>query len=194
MKIFRIATVSFAIAATSAFCCFAQAATPELSRADYDACQAENPASLRSAIEAVTLKALTAGTARLELGPILEREWRESGIDDIINTRVDLAVAEVSEETSLAGHLKSLASREKAKELATAVAERVFRSEPVQKAIEQVSVNVSKSIGNSIDIVTADAAGPVSNCLSAFLGPRYGATVARSITREATSAFVVKPG
>ena len=170
------------------------AASPPLNRADYDACQAESGTELRTAVETVTSKALRIGFGRLQIAPILEREWREGGLDEIINTRVDLAVAEISNETSLANHLRSLASSDKARELATAVAERVFRSEAIAKAIEQLAVDVGKGIGSSIDIATADAAEPVSICLASFLGPRYGSTIARAITREVASAFVIKPG
>ncbi|MEZ5842528.1 MAG: hypothetical protein R3D27_02185 [Hyphomicrobiaceae bacterium] len=194
MNLVRAAGLAALLAATLPMQPQALAAAPALNRADYDACQADNNADLRKAVETVTYKALSSGLTRLELAPILEREWREGGLDEIINTRVDLAVAEISEETSLAGHLRSLANSEKAKELATAVAERVFRSEAIHKAIELLAANVGKGIGGSIDVVTADAAEPVSLCLSSFLGPRYGSSVARAITREAASAFVVKPG
>lgn len=170
-----------------------QAAAPILSRADYEACQARDGGDLRPAIEHMTFKALSAGVARLELRPILEQEWRTGGLDDIINTRVDLAIAEVSSETSWGARLRSLASREKAQELATAVAERVFRSDAVRKGIEQLAVGVGKGIGGSIEVVTADAADPVELCLAAFLGPRYGATVSRAVTREAASAFAIRP-
>src|SRR5690606_26528113 len=120
-------------------------------------------------------------------------EWRRTGLDDILDKRVDLAVAEVNEESSWGDLLQSLAYQEKSQELATAVAERVYRSEPVKVAIEELAVGVGKDVGRNIELATLDAAEPAVQCLQAFLGPRFGNTVSRVVARDAGKEFAIDP-
>lgn len=42
-------------------------------------------------------------------------------------------------------------------------------------------------------LTTSDAARPAQRCLNAYLGPRYGSTVARSVNRDANAAFEIDP-
>ena len=88
----------------------------------------------------------------------------------------------------------SLASREKAEELATAAAERVYRSEAMKKAIEALATGLGKEIGKRIELATLDTAGPATQCMQAFLGRRYGTTVARIVADGAGKEYGVDPG
>src|SRR5205085_2841347 len=108
-------------------------------------------------------------------------EWRRGNIDDIIDREVDRAVGEVREESSWFKLWSTLASREKAQELATTAAERVYRSDPMKKAIEALATGLGKEIGKRIELATIDTAGPATQCMQAFLGRRYGSTVARIV-------------
>jgi hypothetical protein len=159
------------------------------SRAEYEACQTRDEAQFRSAIEKITHDALLKGTAKLDYAAIVADEWRRANVDDVIDKRVDLAVAEVKDETSWGKLLSSLANKEKAQELATAVAERVYRSDAVKTAIEGLASGVGREVGKTIEIATIDAGGPAIACLKAFLGPRYGAAVARAVTADAGKQF-----
>ena len=87
----------------------------------------------------------------------------------------------------------TLASREKAQELATTAAERVYRSEPMKKAIEGLATGLGKEIGKRIEIATIDTAGPATQCMQAFLGRRYGSTVARVVADGAGKEYSVDP-
>jgi hypothetical protein len=167
--------------------------TGGMTRADYEACQTRDEAAFRTAIEAITLKALQSGLANVNYEAAVATEWRRGGLDELIDKRVDLAVAEIRDETSWGQLLRSLASKEKAQELATAVAERVYRSDAIKTAIEGLAIGVGKQVGQSIELATIDAAGPSLQCLQAFIGPRYGATVARVVTRDAGKEFSVDP-
>ena len=104
------------------------AAAPAISRADYEACQARDEGGFKSAIEALTAKSLANGLAGVDYKAIVANEWRKGNLDEVIDKRVDQAMVEVKDETSWAGLLQSLASKDKATELATAVAERVYKS------------------------------------------------------------------
>ena len=169
------------------------AGAASMSRAEYEACQARDEAGLRSAIEALTRNGLKTATNGLNYQAVVVEAWRRSGTGDVIDQRVDRSIADVRDEASWRELLKSLASREKAKELATSVAERVYRADDVKKALDDLSAAVGTEIGKRIELATADAAGPVTQCLQAFIGPRYGTAVAKSVTRDAGKAFGVDP-
>ncbi len=87
----------------------------------------------------------------------------------------------------------SLASRERAQELATTAAERVYRSDAIKKAIERLATGVGKEIGKRIELAVIDTAGPATQCMQAFLGRRYGTTVAGVVSTDAGRHYSVDP-
>lgn len=160
-----------------------------LSRAEYDACQSREEGAFRSAIESVTQDALTRSLAVFDYKGSVNDAWRKGGLDEIIDKRVDLSVAEIASETSWSVLLQSLANSDRAQELAKAVAERVYRSEAIKAGIEALAVDVGKQLGRSLEFASQDAAAPAIACLKAFLGPRYGTAVAGAVTGEAEKEF-----
>lgn len=168
-------------------------AAVKLTRADYEACQTGDEQAFRAAVELITSKALQAGLAAIDFKAVVAEEWRRTGLDETLDKQVDLAVAEVHDESSWGDLLQSLAYKEKSQELATAVAERVYRSEPVKVAIEELAVGVGKNVGRNIELATLDAAEPALQCLEAFLGPRFGTTVSRVVANDAGKEFAIDP-
>lgn len=160
-----------------------------ITRADYEACQAADEEGFRAAIQRITSKSLTNALATVDYKVLVTDEWRRETLDAVIDKRVDAAVAEVRDETSWGGLISSLASKEKAQELATAVAERVYRSEPVKVGIEGLATGVAKEIGKRLELASSDTSEPALTCLKSFLGPRYGTTVARMVTTSAEGGF-----
>jgi hypothetical protein len=168
-------------------------AAAELDRVQYEACQAQDETSFRTAIETVTVRALREGTEGIDYRAAVAEEWRRTGVDEILDRRVDLAIADVRDETSWANLLQSLADEEKAKALATAVAEKVYKSEALTSAIEGLAAGVGRTVGKRIEAASQQAAEPVLQCLRAYLGPRYGATVAGVVTANASRDFELDP-
>jgi hypothetical protein len=168
-------------------------AAPVMTRAEYEACQARDEAGFRGAIEAVTRKGLESGLIGLDYKAVLGDEWRRGNVDDVIDRQVDLAVGQVREESSWTQLLQSLASKEKAQELATAVAERVYRSDAMKKAIEEMAAGVGREIGKRIEAAATDTAAPAVECMQAFLGRRFGATVARAVSSDAGRQISIDP-
>jgi hypothetical protein len=164
-----------------------------MSRAEYEACQAQDETGFRRAIEALTLKGLEAGLANLDYLPLIGDEWRRENFDDLIDRQVDLAIGQVRDESTWFQLWSSLASRERAQELATTAAERVYRSDPIIKGIERLAAGVGKQIGRRIELAVADTAGPATQCMRAFLGRRYGTTVAEAVGTDAGKAYGVDP-
>ncbi len=168
-------------------------AARQISKAEYAACQAQDESSFKTAIEALTTKALQSGLSKVNYRAAVEDEWRRSGMDDVLDKRVDLATAEVSSETSLWEKSRSIFSQDKAKELAVAVAERVYRADATKTAIEGLTAGVARQVGRTIELATSDAADPALQCLKAFLGPRYGTTIAGVVARDAGREFQLDP-
>ena len=164
-----------------------------MTRAEYEACQARDENGFRAAIETLTRRGLETGLANVDYKVLVADEWRRGNIDDIIDREVDRAIGEVREESSWFKLWSTLASREKAQELATTAAERVYRSEPMKKAIEALATGLGKEIGKRIELATIDTAGPATQCMQAFLGRRYGTTVARIVADGAGKEYSVDP-
>lgn len=165
--------------------------TFSLSRDEYAACQARDEASFRQALEELTLKGLRIGLRDVDYRAVVAEDWRRAAMDEILDKQVDIAVAEVREETSWTNLLRSIASEETAKALATSVAERVYKSEPVKRGIEDLATGVGRALAKRIEFATADTAEPARQCMQAFLGPRYGTTVARVFSREAGKEYAL---
>jgi hypothetical protein len=59
--------------------------------------------------------------------------------------------------------------------------------------VRSLATSVGKEVGKSIELASQDATGPVLECLRAFLGPRYGSTVAGVVTGDAERDFGITP-
>ena len=183
-------SVAFALVVVQVAPAFAAEA---LTKSEYEACQARDEPAFRSAIKTISIRALKVGIANVDFRAIVGDEWRRGGLDEIVDNRVDLAVEEVRQETSWANLLESLASQQKAQDLATAVAERVYRSDAMKTALETLAIGVGKEIGKQIQFATEDAAEPTLACLKAFVGARYGTTVARAVAGDANKGNAFDP-
>ncbi len=168
-------------------------ATDPVTRADYEACQAQDEDGLRRAIEALTLKGLEAGLAKLDYGPLVTDAWRREKFDETIDRQVDEAIGQVRDESTWFQLWSSLASRESAQELATSAAERVYRSDAVKQGIERIAADIGKEIGKRIELAVVDTAVPATKCMQAFLGRRYGATVAGVVSADTGREYAIDP-
>lgn len=165
----------------------------ELTRATIDACQARDDAGLRTAVVGIGTDALERATKTLDYKALVGDQWRQRNLDQLLDSRVDIAVEEVKNETSWTERLQSLTNAEQAQKLATSVAERVYRSDAVKTAIEDLASGVATEVGKTIEFASSDASGPLLDCLKAFVGPRYGASVAQALTGEAGKDLVIDP-
>ena len=168
-------------------------AATTISRAEYEACQARDEQGFRVAIETLTKRGLDAGLVNVDYKAIVGDEWRRANVDDVIDRQVDRAITEVREESSWMQLWQSLASKDKAQELATTAAERVYRSEPIKKAIEAMATGVGKDIGKRIELATIDTGGPATQCMSLFVGRRYGSMIAGIVATGAGKEYGIDP-
>lgn len=168
-------------------------AAVQLSRAQYEECQGRDEAGLKSAISAISAEALRAGVKSVDFKALVAEQWRKSGLDDVIDKRVDVAIEEVRTETSWSELLQSLAKPETSQKLATTVAERVYRSDAVKAAIESMAAGVANDVGETIEFASAEASSPLLECLKAFLGPRYGSAIAEAVAGDANKSLALDP-
>ena len=164
-----------------------------ITRTEYEACQTRDEAGFRTAIEAVTTGALKRGLQGLDYRVVVNDEWRKGNFDETLARRVDASIEELRSETSWKDLITSLASKDTAQQLAQSAAERVFRSDDIKRAIEGLAVGVGREIGKRIELATGDTAEPAIQCLQAFLGPRYGTTVAGVVSKDAGREFQIDP-
>lgn len=169
------------------------ASAAPISRADYEACQARDDAGLQAAVVTIATEALVNGTKTIDYKTLVDQQWRERNLDQIIDARVDIAVTEITNETSWTERLQSLADSEKAQQLATAIAERVYRSDAVKAAIADLASGVAKEVGKSIEFASTDATSSLLQCLKAFVGPRYGGAVADVLAGDASKGIALDP-
>lgn len=165
----------------------------DLTRTEYEACQAGDDTAFKEAVQAITATALAAGLQKVDYRAAVDGEWRRVGMSEIIDQRVDISVAEVRKETSWSDLLKSLAYKDVAQKIAVSVTERVYRSDVVKAGIDQLAVGVGKEIASAIEIATIDSSKPALQCIRTFLGSRYGSAVAGVVTRDAGKEFEVDP-
>lgn len=164
-----------------------------MSRSEYEQCQAGDETAFRGAVARVTQDALTKSLADLDYAPIVREAWRRGNVDDVLSRQVDASIGEVREESSWTELIGSIAFQDTAQKLAAATSERVFRSDAMQKAILGVASSVGNEVGRRMELGLNAAAEPVAQCMQAFLGPRYGDMVARSVSRDTGREFSIDP-
>jgi hypothetical protein len=165
-----------------------------LTREDYNACQVKDDAQFRQALEALTLKVLQASLAKVDYQALVGDAWRREQFGEFIDKRVDIGIEELKNQTSWIERWSSLASSEKSKELANRTAELVYRSDAMKAQLEQLAVSAGREIGRTMELATIDASSQTVSCLQAFLGPRFGTTVAGVVGDSAERAYRVDQG
>lgn len=169
------------------------AAAATLTKAQYDDCAARDEADLATALTTISAEALKSGLGDVDYHALVGDAWRRQNLDDVIDKRVDIAVEEVKNGTSWGELLKSITNSEASQKLATAVAERVYRSDAVKEALDQLAIDVAKNVGGAIETANAQSTNTVLACLKAFIGPRYGTAVAESVAGDAGKDISIDP-
>src|SRR5690606_4668114 len=62
-----------------------------------------------------------------------------------------------------------------------------------KEGIERIAGDVGREIGKRIELAVLDTAGPATQCMHAFLGQRYGATVAVAVGEDTGREYAVDP-
>ncbi len=162
------------------------AATLDISR-----CQVSDETAFRNEIERLTLAALEQGLAGVDYDAVVADVWRSNGLDLVLDTETEKAVAAIRDESSWGALLQTLTSKEASQKLAEAVAERTYRSDATKAAIETLAGSVGRELGGHIELATLDAALPAVTCVRAFLGQRFGSTITLLVANDTGRAFEI---
>lgn len=162
-------------------------------RAEYEACQAHDAAGLHAAAIKIITDAITTGTKTIDYKALVADQWHKNNLDRIIDKQVDAAIQDVSSETSWSDKLQSLANAEKAQQLATMVANRVYRSDAVKAGLDALAAGVARDVGKTVEAASSEATGPLLDCLKIFAGPRYGRAVAEALASDAAKGVPINP-
>jgi hypothetical protein len=189
----RPISVVLCLAIASTHIAPAFAAAPPLpksmSRGEYEACQNGDETGFRMAVEALTAKAMQKGLATIDYKSVVAGQWRKANLDELLDKRIDAAITEVKDQTGLIDTARTLWDSEKAAAAAKAVAERVYQSAEFKNSIEALANGVGADIAKTIELATTDASEPALDCINAFLGPRYGQTIAGVVSLDAGREF-----
>lgn len=166
---------------------FAQ--TQHMNRKQYDACYTKDEKEFKIAIRSIIHKALMRGTSNIDYKTLVHEQWRAHKLDDVLDAQIDSTMLQIKSETSWKQLLQSLTNHQKATELAIDMAERVYLSRKIKKALIEIVVDVRREIGDSLEFTAYDAKQPSESCLHAFLGRRYGQTVTTAIVDRTILAF-----
>lgn len=163
-------------------------------RSEDQNCQTKNETEFRASLEILILRSLRSEMSKFDYRFAVGEDWRKLEIGKTLDGEVDRAVEDVRNEMSWSTLLQSLSNAEKARDLAVLVAERVYHSDKMKTNIEELAIGVGRSLGAHLEMITPEAANPALDCLRQFLGPRYGTTVAGSITESARQEFQTGTG
>jgi len=152
-------------------------------------CKVDNEEQFRERVAEITSGALRKGLRIVDYEALVDDQWRKNDMDALIDRLVDAAAKQVREESTWSELIASIASKDEAKKLAEAVAERAYRSDAFKSAVQDLSTDVGQEVAKSIELATLDAAVPAVRCVRAFLGGRYGATIARIVSEDTRVAF-----
>lgn len=167
----------------------ARAAVTGAETAPMPACDVSDETVFHDEVARLTQTALERGLKDVDYNAAVADAWRKAGLNDLLDALIDKAVAEIRDETAWTDLLKTLASKEAAQKLATSIAERVYRSDTIQKAIEGLAGDVGSGLSGRIELATLDAAGPAVTCVKTFLGSRYGSTISLIVADDTGRQF-----
>lgn len=140
-------------------------------------CSQIDQEELRSEIEEVARKALTAESAAIDIDKIVMRQWVTVGMDGAIDAEVQRAVDAIYTQEGYWSRLWSGWSADKAEEYATEIATNAFGSPTFKTQIETLSAAVADEIARDIEANFARAASAAFLCMKAYVGDRYSGTL-----------------
>lgn len=149
----------------------------------FQECDQVEEASLRDELNSIAQTVFEDERSRLDVALIVDRNWRDAGMDLRVNQAVDDAIELVRSDTGFWERIRSGWSLSKAEELATRVAEEAFGSDEFAGQFDELSSRVADDIVEEIRLVTAKSASTALACVQEFIGGRFSRTLAGELNR-----------
>ena len=150
----------------------------------FEECDQVDEASLRDELNGITQTVVADEQSSLDVAEIINRHWRDMGMDSRVDNAVNDAIELVGSDTSFWELILSGWSPSKAEELATKVAEEAFGSDGFASRFDELSTVVADDIVEEIRLVTAKSASSALTCVQEFIGGRFSKTLTVELNRQ----------
>ena len=159
-----------------------------------DKCRVDNEEAFHGRIAAIARASLEKALKKVDFAILINEQWRKHKLGPLIDAQVDRSIRQVRSETAWNKLIATLTNKEKAEQIAIAVATRVYRSDAFKKAVEALATDVGREVAATMELGAVDAALPAVRCVRAYVGSRYGAGIARMVGDDAMRAFELPNG
>ena len=150
----------------------------------FEECDQVDEASLRDELNRITQTVVADEQSSLNVTEIINRHWRDMGMDLRVDNAVEEAIELVGSDTGFWELIWSGWSTSKAEELATKVAEEAFGSDGFASRFDELSTLVTNDIVEEIRLVTAKSASSALICVQEFIGGRFSHTLTAELNRQ----------
>lgn len=147
-------------------------------------CESVNEESLQQELNSITQEVVSAAAEQINIGRIVDTQWRELKMDVIIDAQVDRAVERVKGEADYWNKLLSSWSAETAAELTKSVTNYTFESDTFQTKIDELSHNVAADISSQIALLSAQSVSAAFFCLQTFISGNYSGAMVRAFEEQ----------
>ncbi len=182
--------LSFSIIVTSVAPSFSQ---QQVFRPEEVSCSVSSDTDFRTSLEKIVRNVMGNSLEGINYATIVDDSWQNYNVDKTIDRLVDAEVKRLREEKSILELVSTLASSEAREELARELAEGVYGSRDFKNIVENVANDVGIVITKRLDKISSKAENPVSNCISKYVGPQYGDTIALYVAQQTRQRMSVNP-
>ena len=150
----------------------------------FEECAQVSEAGLRDELNRITQAVFAEGRKDISVSAIVERNWRDLGMDSMIDREVDSAIVLVRNDTPFWTRIWSAWSSSTAEELAVRVVNKAFGADAFETHFTELSTQVANDIVGEIRLVTAESASTALVCVHEFIGDRFSNTMAGVLDRQ----------
>lgn len=147
-------------------------------------CDSVDEEALQDELNSITQEVVAASAEQIDIGRIVEEQWRALKMDTIIDAQVDSAIERVKGEEDYWNKLLSSWSAETAAELTRKVTNYTFESETFQAKIDELSHNVALSISEKIALLSAQSVSAAFFCLQTFISGNYSGALVQAFEEQ----------
>ncbi len=150
----------------------------------FEECAQVSKAGLRDELNRVSQAVFEEGRRGISVAEIVERHWRELGLDTMIDQEVDRAADIVRSDTPVWTRIWSAWSPSTAEELSVRVVDEAFSSDAFESMFDDLSTEIANEIVGEIRLVTAESASTALVCIDEFIGVRYSDTMSAVLGKQ----------
>jgi hypothetical protein len=144
--------------------------------------------TLQDELNRVTQQVFTKALATVDINAIVAAQWNELGVDTVMDSEIDRAVAHVKSQKDLLSKFLSSWSADKAQELTRDVASQAFQSEAFRGKIDALSTAVADALSHKIATMSAESVSAAFFCLQTFIQGNYAKVMVSAFEQEVQTA------